>query len=344
MSESFFKPAQKQETKLKIALSGPSGSGKTYSALRLATGIGRALKANPVIAVVDTENGSAALYSDKFKFITVSMNPPYLTKKYVHGIDQAVNEGVDVLILDSISHAWAGTGGILQRKEMLDSGGKGNSFTNWARFTPEYEQFIAKILHSNVHLIACMRSKTEYLIVDQGGRSVPKKVGMAPVQRSGIEYEFTTVFDIAINHHAEVSKDRTGLYSDQVFQITEETGEGLVEWLGGAPPPKVTKKIDPKPKPKSNRKPKAKPKVATTRKSQKVVANPPKPANPNDNQYNDRRALLQKQADQLKAEDQVNAEMRQADNEEIAQGVPIEPEPDFDPNFDTDAGPGGAVL
>ncbi len=337
MSESFFKPAQKQETKLKIALSGPSGSGKTYSALRLATGIGRALKENPVIAVVDTENGSAALYSDKFKFVTVTMTPPYLTKKYTRGIDEAIREGVDVLILDSISHAWSGTGGILQRKEGLDAGGKGNSYTNWAKFTPEHERFVASILHSNIHIIACMRSKTEHVLVEIRGKSVPKKVGMAPIQRSGIEYEFTTVFDIGINHEAEVSKDRTGLFGEHVFQITEDTGKDLVEWLGAAPTPKP-KETKPKPKRKSNSKPKPK---------RKVTKSVPEKNGKLDAAVEARKAELRKQADQINAEDQVNREMQQADADRSGENCPTcptEPEPNFDENFDSGAGPGGANL
>lgn len=261
---SFFKKAERREAKLKIALTGPSGSGKTYSALRLAKGICNEIKKDhnrdATIAVVDTENGSAALYSGDFDFVTVQMNPPYMTTKYIKSIKAAIEEGVDVLILDSISHAWSGSGGILQRKEALDSAGKGNSFTNWAKFTPEFENFVAEILHSPIHIISTMRSKTEYVITDGSGKSIPRKVGLAPVQRQGIEYEFTTVFDIGINHQAEVSKDRTNLFDGVVSVISEETGKMFMDWLKTSKPEPASapapEKKAPKPKPQTAKKPK----------------------------------------------------------------------------------------
>jgi hypothetical protein len=217
--------------KIKIAITGPSGSGKTMSALRLAKGLG------DKFAVVDTENGSASLYSDKFDFDTLNLSPPYTTEKYMAAIDEAVKKGFDTLIIDQISHAWAGEGGLLQLKEMLDSSGKGNSYTNWAKITPLQEQFISKILHSPINLIATLRSKQEYILIEnERGKQEPRKVGMAPVQRDGVEYEFTTVFDISMAHTATVSKDRTGLFSSNPFQITEEIGSKIKEWLLTAKP------------------------------------------------------------------------------------------------------------
>lgn len=239
---SLFQKATRKKSKLKIALTGPAGSGKTYSALSVAKGIGKK------IALVDTENGSASLYADRFDFDAANMTPPYLTAKYLKAIDAAVQAGYDVVILDSISHAWAGEGGILRRKDALDAGGKGNSYTNWNRFTPEHEQFIAKILHAPIHVITTMRSKQEYILTDTKGKQVPKKVGMAPVQRDGVEYEFTAVFDLGMNHHCEVSKDRTGMFDGQVFQPNEELGKQLIEWINQETPepeppkPAVSKK------------------------------------------------------------------------------------------------------
>lgn len=220
----MFQKAERKNVKLKLALTGPSGSGKTFSALRLASGMGGK------IAVIDTENKSSELYSDRFEFDVCAIRPPFTTAKYIEAIQGAVNEGYDNLIIDSISHAWAGEGGILNRKTATDQRG-GNSFTNWGKFTPEQEKFMSTLLQSDINLIATMRSKQDYIMESNSkGKQAPKKVGLAPVQREGSEYEFTIVFDVAMNHEAETSKDRTGLFDDQFFQITEETGKKILDW------------------------------------------------------------------------------------------------------------------
>jgi hypothetical protein len=225
MNGMVFKKAERKKAKLKLAIAGPSGSGKTMSALRLAQGIGGK------IAVIDTENGSASLYADRFEFDTLPLYPPYTTEKYLAAMDAAVRAGYELVIIDSISHQWAGEGGVLNRKEQMDARG-GNSYTNWGKLTPEQEKFKSAILHYPAHLIVTMRSKQDYILVENDkGKQAPRKVGMAPVQREGMEYEFTTVFDVAMNHEAAVSKDRTSIFNDQHFMVTEKTGEALKAWL-----------------------------------------------------------------------------------------------------------------
>jgi hypothetical protein len=221
----LFKKAERTQAKLKIALTGPSGSGKTYSALALASGIGKK------IAVIDTENASASLYADRFEFDTVTLTPPYTIQKYVEAMKAAEDSGYDVLIIDSLSHAWAGDGGLLAKKESLDARG-GNSFTNWGGISKEHEQFKGKLLNCGLHLICTMRSKQDYVLEEnEKGKKTPRKVGLAPIQRDGMEYEFTTVFDVAMDHHAQASKDRTGLFDGLTFKIGYETGSNLIQWL-----------------------------------------------------------------------------------------------------------------
>lgn len=221
----MFKKAIRERVKLKLAITGPSGGGKTYSALRLATGMGGK------IAFVDTENGSGSLYSDKFNFDVAEISPPYTIDKYIKAIDTAIEDGYDILIIDSITHAWAGEGGILSRKSDYDSQKGGNSYANWRLFTKEHETLMAKILSCNIHLISTMRSKQDYqLIENSSGKSVPQKMGLAPIQREGVEYEFTTVFDIQMSHKAQSSKDRTELFTGEIFQVTEETGKKIMDW------------------------------------------------------------------------------------------------------------------
>jgi hypothetical protein len=241
-----FQKAARTQTALKIAITGPSGSGKTFSALLLAAGIGKK------IAVVDTENGSASLYAgmekgplEGIEFDTLALEPPYTIQKYVEAIDAAEKGKYDVLLIDGISPAWAGEGGLLSKKEALDQRG-GNSYTNWAGITKEHEQFKARLLNADIHLICTMRSKQDYILeMNEKGKSAPKKVGLNPIQRDGMEYEFTTVFDLAMDHNAIATKDRTSLFDGQVFKPTKTTGKKIMDWLKSGTP--VAKKESAKP-------------------------------------------------------------------------------------------------
>lgn len=230
-----FQKADKRQGRLRIALTAPSGGGKTFSGLLIATGIIEAMKKAGLdtgkgIAVIDTENGSALDYADKFEFDHLKIDPPYTTPKYITAMQEAYDGGYAVLFVDSLSHAWAGEGGLLQKKEALDTRG-GNSFTNWAGITKEHEQLKAVILSNKIHLICAMRSKQDYVIEQNDkGKSAPRKVGLAPVQREGMEYEFTVVFDLGMDHSAHVSKDRTAMFDGEIFKPTKKTGAQLLDW------------------------------------------------------------------------------------------------------------------
>lgn len=231
-----FAKAERKKAKLRLGICGTSGSGKTYSALLIAKGLGNK------IAVVDTENHSAELYAGKDgmpDYDVCILSPPYETEKYVQAITEAERAGYDVIILDSISHAWAGEGGLLDQQGRIADSGRGNSYTAWRNVTPKHNKFIEKMLSCNMHLIATMRSKTEYaLITNDKGKQEPKKMGMAPIQREGMDYEFTVVFDMDPGHNAVTSKDRTSLFDCKVFTPTTKTGEDLKGWLeSGIEPP-----------------------------------------------------------------------------------------------------------
>ena len=229
--------AQRKQAKLRLAITGPSGSGKTMSALLIAFGIG------PKVLMADTENGSGSLYADAQEgplkdrpYDVTIINPPYTIPKYLEIIEAAERGGYDVLIFDTISPAWAGEGGLLDKKTALDARAGSNPYTNWAPISKEFEQFRSHLLQIDTHLICALRSKQEYFLEDIQGKKVPKKVGLAPIQRDGIEYEFTTVFDLAMDHNAMSSKDRTGLFDGQVFRPTIETGKLLMTWLNMGKP------------------------------------------------------------------------------------------------------------
>lgn len=220
----MFNKATRQGKFIKLAITGPAGSGKTYSALRLAKG----LTQNGRIALIDTENESASLYASDFDFDVVNVEAPYEINKLVQPVKEALEQGYDALVIDSATHFW---NGILEYKTKLDKRG-GNSFANWSDANVHYDLLLRAILFSKIHVIVCMRSKMEYVLQEnENGKHVPQKVGMAPVMRDGVEYEFTTVFDLDMNHQAQASKDRTNMFGDRIFQITEETGELFYHWL-----------------------------------------------------------------------------------------------------------------
>jgi hypothetical protein len=225
---SLFSPATRKRVFFKGAITGPAGSTKTRSALAMATGLANGEK----VAVIDTENGSASLYADKFQFDSLQIEPPYWDSKFIQAVNNAVAAQYSVLIIDSFSHAWQG---ILDYKATLDARG-GNSYFHWNQAGSKYNDILAAVLHSPIHVIACLRSKMDYIIeADSKGKQVPRKIGLAPIAREGTEYEFATVFDGDLDHFVSVSKDRTGLFVDQRFQITEQTGRQLLAWLNSAP-------------------------------------------------------------------------------------------------------------
>ncbi|ELZ9357021.1 ATP-binding protein [Citrobacter freundii] len=223
-----FEKAMRKKAKLRLALTGPSGSGKTYSALLVAKGIGGK------IAFIDTEKGSASLYSDIADFDVLELDPPFSPERFIEAIKSAEDAGYETLILDSITHEWGGVGGCL---ELVDTIAKakyrGNSWSAWSEINPRHRLFLDAILRSPMHIIATMRSKTETAQVEENGRKKVAKLGMKSEQRDGVEYEFTTVLDIAHEtHHAIASKDRTKLFSnsDPVI-LGEDTGKRLLDWL-----------------------------------------------------------------------------------------------------------------
>lgn len=225
----LFQPATKRRAKLRLALTGPSGSGKTWSALRVATGIGGR------IAVIDTERGSASLYSDLFIFDVCEIEPPYSPTKYIAALQAAETAGYNVLVIDSLSHVWAGEGGVLESVDARQQAG-GNKYTAWGQGTKDQNMLINAILGSGCHLITTIRSKQDYAIeTGANGKTVIRKLGMAPVQRDGVEYEFATVLDIGMDHLARVGisgKDRTRLFEGRApALLTEKDGEALAVWL-----------------------------------------------------------------------------------------------------------------
>lgn len=223
-----FQKAERKKSKLRLALTGPSGSGKTRGALMIAKGIGGKT------AVIDTEKGSASLYSDLMDFDVLELDPPYAPARFIQAIQSAESAGFQTLIIDSVTHEWNGKGGCLELvDEIARAKYRGNSWSAWNEVTPRHREFIDSLLRSPLHIIVTMRSKTETAQTEENGRKKIVKLGMKAEQRDGVEYEFTTVLDLIHDgYYAVASKDRTGLFSGKdAKKITEDTGKELLAWL-----------------------------------------------------------------------------------------------------------------
>jgi hypothetical protein len=219
-----FKKATKAAAKLRAAIFGPSGAGKTYTSLRMAKGLGGR------IAVIDTERGSAAKYSDRFEFDVLELEDQSI-QGYVEAIALAGAEGYGVLVIDSLSHGWQS---LLEEVEKLAKAKyRGNTWSAWSEGTPLQRKLVQAILSFPGHVLATMRSKTEWTTVDDGkGRKSPQRVGLAPEQGKGVEYEFDLLVEISTEHIANVIKDRTGKFQDKLLEKPgEEFGRQLASWL-----------------------------------------------------------------------------------------------------------------
>ena len=219
--------ATRKKSKLRLNISGPAGSGKTYSALLMAKGL---IGSWDKIAVIDTENGSASLYSHLGDFNTIDLQPPYTPERYNEAIDACISGGIECIIIDSSSHEWSGTGGCIEINEKLaQSKFKGNTWSAWSQTTPRHDIFVNKVLQAPVHIITCTRSKMETVMTDD---KKVKKLGMKDIQREGWEYELTVSLNIDRDTHmAMASKDRTNLFEGKdPFVITEKTGKAILKW------------------------------------------------------------------------------------------------------------------
>lgn len=217
-----FVKAKKEKIWTKILLGGSSGSGKTYSALRLATGLAK--KCGSGIAAIDTEAGRIRYYANEFDFSDMQLTEPFTPEKYIEAINDAVNSGFKVLIIDSISHEWNYCVDIHDKMP-------GNSWTNWSKVTPRHDAFMEKILQAPIHIIATVRGKDEYVLEEKNGKQTPKKVGLGFKQRDGVEYNYTATFNIAQDTHiAEATKDNTHIFEGRYEVLTEKDGEALYDW------------------------------------------------------------------------------------------------------------------
>lgn len=251
-----LRKAERKRQHLRISLAGPAGSGKTFTALRIAHALG-----GP-IGVIDTENGSSELYAGAanpdggafdFAVVDLAAEPgKFSVDNYVRALRAMADAGIRTVVVDSGSHAWAGPGGVL---EYVDNVARkaGNKFTAWAEGTPKHNEFLQALLSYPGHLVFTLRSKVEYVQEkDDRGRTSVRKVGLAPVQRDGLDYEMTVAGDLdADTHRLVITKSRCSALADRSFDRPgADVARVLLEWLEGMPEPGPTQVIPDPPPPK----------------------------------------------------------------------------------------------
>ena len=241
-----LRKAQRSKARLRLGMSAPSGGGKTAGSLLIAYGLMKEKYPKLTeaeiwakIAIIDTENGSGELYVGSEiggtkigEYNAVTLDAPFEVEKYIGAMDLCEDNKIEVCIIDSTTHLWSGEGGLLEQQGNAAKR-SGNSYTAWREITPQHNHFVERMLQTPMHLIATMRSKQEYVQEKDAtsGRTKVTKLGMEPEQRKGMEYEFTTFFEINADHEAFGSKDRTSVFDQKTFKITPKIGQQLMQWL-----------------------------------------------------------------------------------------------------------------
>lgn len=240
-----FQKAQRIQTKIKLAIGGPSGSGKTMSSLLLGYGLIKGEHPDwddatcwDKICICDTENSSGALYVGARaggyvigQYNIIPIEPPFEEQTLIDAISMCENHGMEVIILDSMTAFWQGEGGALQTQGKIAER-TGNSFTSWKGVRADQTKMMNAILQSKCHIISAYRAKTEYVQEkNDKGKTVVRNIGMGIIAEGNTEYEYSSFFLLDASHNAAAIKDRTGLFDNQLFVITPETGKKIYQWL-----------------------------------------------------------------------------------------------------------------
>lgn len=226
-----FEKATRSDIFAKVFLIAPSGGGKSYSALRMAKGMAERLKElnkeNVRIAYIGTEGSRDKYYANEFDYDLLQIRNDFAPERYIDAIDTAIEAGYQVVIIDSLTHEWMGKGGCLEIHGKMS----GNSYTNWQKITPRHDKFIDKILDSDLYIIGTIRGKDKYVLEEENGKNVPKKVGLGYQQRDDIEYMATVSLTLeqSTNYFTSV-KDNTHLFEDRNGIISEKDGSAIIDW------------------------------------------------------------------------------------------------------------------
>jgi len=229
-----FQKAVRENIWAKVLTIAPSGGGKSFGALRVAKGLTEALSKDTGnaerIAYIGTEGSRDKYYADEFDYDLMQLKAPFTPESYVDAIDEAIDAGYKVIVIDQISNEWAGKGGMLE----IHSKMSGNSYTNWSKLTPRHEKFVDKILDSEAFIVATVRGKDKYVLEEQNGKQVPRKVGIGYQQRDDLEFLFTVAVTVEQDTHFFTSvKDNTHCFENRNDVLTEKDGDIIYKWSTG---------------------------------------------------------------------------------------------------------------
>ncbi len=229
--EFVFKPATKQQANARIALDGPSGSGKTWTSLLWATTLGNN------VAVVDTEHGSAAKYADEFAFSHLCLTS-FAPRTLVNALGAAGQQGFDVVVVDSLSHFWMGTDGMLEQVDRAAKRAGGHGMSGWKEMRPDERLMIEALLAFPGHVIVTMRVKTDWVEGENArGKRQMVKVGTKAEQRENLEYEFDVAGSMDLNNELTITKSRCRPVSGLIVrQPGRDVAETIKAWLEDGSP------------------------------------------------------------------------------------------------------------
>lgn len=233
-SQITFATAVKEKIPAKATIAGPSGSGKTHTALLFATNLVKPTGGK--IAVIDSEGRSARKYADIFDFDVFEITGEYDPAIYCQAINTAVQAGYEVLIIDSLSHAWNGAGGVLEIVDRASAKMGNNKWAGWSKGRPAQNKLVQTIINAPIHIIGTLRSKTEW-VIDEKGK--PQKVGLASIQSDEFEFEFDVVGMMNMDHSMTITKSRCPLIEVNSEQTDiKHMAQTLHSWLtDGVEPP-----------------------------------------------------------------------------------------------------------
>lgn len=236
-----IRKAQREGARLVIGIAGVSGSGKTYTALQLAWGManGDASK----VGFIDTENRRGSLYSDSLvskdgeahQFMIGDLYAPFSPQRYIDAILEFQKAGVEVLIIDSVTHEWEGTGGCQEIAANTNS-----RMADWKRAKAEHKRFMNALLQCDMHVICCIRAREK---TDFTNPKEPKALGLQPIQEQNFMFEMTaSVLMHDQGQRQDVLKcpaDLVQILGRGAGYIGAKDGVALRKWVDGA------KKLDP---------------------------------------------------------------------------------------------------